>query len=318
MLSAFSYTAPRFTEEQEQKERESLTEEEENVVSSDVFGVDAVIEETEELVIHSLAQFEEELATLPDEDKQGYSQALEECPLIVEQESAPIRFLRAEDYDAKRAAVRLAKYWNTRVELFGPDSAFLPMTLDGAMADDAQAFEALGDGNCMLPHDKHGRAVYFSDKSRSTNERLTKDEQLRIIWYYVHASIEDESVQRTGFVMMSNFNVTKLSHFNRAKARAQFLHVQNVLPMKVRAIHACHVPKFVDEWILPTIKFLVGKRLRLRLLVHNSSTLPKELVKHGFKTENLPDCVGGTYHHNPAHWLESRRALEGSQRSSVN
>jgi hypothetical protein len=313
-MSAFSYTAPRFTEEQEQKERESTTEEEENVVSSDIFGVDAVIEETEELVIHSLAQFEEELAALPEKDKQGYSQALEECPLIVEQESAPIRFLRAEDYDAKRAAIRLTKYWDNRVELFGPDSAFLPMTLDGAMANDAQAFKALGDGNYMLPYDKHGRAVYFSDKSRSTNERLTKDEQLRIIWYYVHASIEDESVQRTGFIMMADMRVTKLSHFNRAQSIDQFHHVQNVLPMKVRAMHVCHVPYFVEQWLIPIAKFILGKHLRLRLLVHISSTLPKELVKYGFKIENLPVCVGGTYHHDPAHWLESRRVLEDSRR----
>jgi predicted component of type VI protein secretion system len=79
------------------------------------------------------------------------------------------------------------------------------MTLDGAMADDIDCFAILLDGNYMLPKDNHGRAVDFSDKSRSTNERLTKDEQLRILWYYVHSAIENESVQRAGFILTATY-----------------------------------------------------------------------------------------------------------------
>jgi CRAL/TRIO domain len=314
-MSAISYTAPLFTEDQEKREKESSTEEEIREVAKDVFGVEALIDETEELLATSLAQFAEELVAIHDEEKESYALALEKCPLVVEQETAPLRFLRADDYDAKRAATRLVKYWECRVELFGPDRAFLPMTLDGAMEDDIDCFEILRDGNYMLPHDNHGRAVYFSDKSRSTNERLTKDELLRILWYYVHASIEDESVQRSGFVMMANMNMTKLSHFNRGTVRRQFDQVREALPMKVRGLHGCHMPRFVKEWVYPAIKIFLGKRLRQRLNIHASNSLPQELFKYGFERENLPVCVGGTFQYDHTKWLAERRELEASRRS---
>lgn len=313
-MSAISYTAPLFTEEQEKKEKESITEEEILEVVKDVFGIEELIDETEELLATSLAQFAQELAAIHDEEKESYNLALQKCPRVVEEETAPIRFLRADDYDAKRAATRLVTYWESRLELFGPNRAFLPMTLDGAMADDIDCFAILLDGNYMLPKDNHGRAVYFSDKSRSTNERLTKDEQLRILWYYVHSAIENESVQRAGFILMANMNMTKLSHFNRGIVRRQFDQVRDALPMKVRGLHGCHMPRFVKEWVYPVVKLFLGKRLRQRLNIHLSSSLPQELYKYGFERENLPVCIGGTFQYDHTKWLESRRAIEASRR----
>jgi len=59
-------------------------------------------------------------------------------------------------------AYRLVGYWKFRRELFG-DKAFLPMTQDGALADDMDALTA--NVMLILPNDIHGRAVVFFDRA---------------------------------------------------------------------------------------------------------------------------------------------------------
>jgi hypothetical protein len=300
-----------FTKEQEEKERASVTEEENAAAVQDIYG-DRVTDETEKMVNDSLILFAKELGTIPEEVKIGYLQALERCPEVVEQESSPIRFLRADAFDAQLAAARLAKYWNVRIALFGEDRAFLRMSVEGTMGGDARAFEELGDANHVLPRDEQGRAVWFTDKSRSTNERLSNNEQLRLFWYQAHTELEDISVQRAGFVVLANTRMTKLSHFNRGFLKAQVMHVREALPLKLRAIHSCHVPSFVSQFILPAFKIMLGKGLRLRLNVHVSGTLPQALRQYGIKEENMPVCIGGSYHFDHQAWLAFRRELESS------
>jgi hypothetical protein len=86
---------------------------------------------------------------------------LERAPQLVESESDAAGFLRCEKYDAWAAALRLVKYWEARKKIFGPDRAFLPMTMAGAMAED---MEHLRKGFLLiLPDDDHGRAVAYWD-----------------------------------------------------------------------------------------------------------------------------------------------------------
>jgi hypothetical protein len=235
-MSAWSYTAPLFTEEKEAAERNALTEEERVTIENRIYGSsDAVVEETADLISASLSQFTEHLESIPVAEKLYYIEALERCPLVVQQESNALRFLRSVDFDAALASKRLVAYWEKRVEVFGSDRAFLPMTLDGAMKEDIQCFEEFGDANFLLPNDEVGRAVYFSDKGRSTTERLSKDQQLRMVWYYFHVAIEDEIVQKLGFVLVVNCRISKPNHFHRAYVRAKFQHLRDILPVKVQA-----------------------------------------------------------------------------------
>jgi hypothetical protein len=81
-MSAISYTAPIFTEEQEKKEKESITEEEILEVVKDVFGIELLIEETEELLATSLAQFAQELAAIHDERRRAIILRCENVPVL--------------------------------------------------------------------------------------------------------------------------------------------------------------------------------------------------------------------------------------------
>ena len=105
---SFSFTAPQFTQKQQEAERKGLSEEERQRIEADAYGTGKEIVETEELLKKSLAEFQEQLEAIPNHEKIDYEEALKRCPTLVETESAPIFFLRCEDFEAQ---VRETTFW---------------------------------------------------------------------------------------------------------------------------------------------------------------------------------------------------------------
>lgn len=97
-MQAFSFSAPRFTEEDEIRELAAMTEAELEEVRHDLYGTHTEMEETDELRETCLEQVQQCLDEIPDDEKQVYLEALQACPELVSTESAPIRFLRSENY----------------------------------------------------------------------------------------------------------------------------------------------------------------------------------------------------------------------------
>lgn len=86
-MSAFSYTAPIFSEDDEKTERKACSKEEQKQAHADAYGERIPIVETEEFVHNALLQFQVELNALPDDQKAGYNRAVEQCSIIVEEET---------------------------------------------------------------------------------------------------------------------------------------------------------------------------------------------------------------------------------------
>lgn len=106
-MQAFSFSAPRFTEEDEIRELAAMTDAEREEVRHDLYGTHVEKEETSELLETCLEQFQTCLESIPEEEKQVYLEACRQCPELVETESAPIRFLRSENYDPEVSAIGL-------------------------------------------------------------------------------------------------------------------------------------------------------------------------------------------------------------------
>jgi hypothetical protein len=105
-MSTFSITSPRFTEEADHQEQESLSTAERAQIQKDMFGAaadDSAVVETPALRVQAVAEMEEELALIPANDKREYAQALEVCAELFSQgmEADPLRFLRCEDFHVK-------------------------------------------------------------------------------------------------------------------------------------------------------------------------------------------------------------------------
>jgi hypothetical protein len=98
-MSTFSITSPRITEDDERRERESLTPEEIDELKHDIHGTGFDIVETDDMRLQAVVELDEAIGMIPGTEKVAYLRALEVCPELVRTESESIRFLRSEKYN---------------------------------------------------------------------------------------------------------------------------------------------------------------------------------------------------------------------------
>ena len=131
-MYVFSLTAPRFTEDQDQKEHQDLNSVEAAALERDIYGSIRgkqetgwiVIDETKTTRVQGLAQLEEAVDMLPPNVKADFLRALATAPDVVESETSPLEFLRVEEFDPWKAAKKLTSYWTLRRKAFGEHRAF--------------------------------------------------------------------------------------------------------------------------------------------------------------------------------------------------
>ena len=108
----------------------------------------------------------------------AYCQALTKVPHLVRWESDPVRFLHSAQGNVAQAATRLIQYWEERYRLFGPDRAFLPLTLTGQGALNETDIALLQSGLLtFLPRDSAGRTVLFFDTTVRTTDQSQANDQ---------------------------------------------------------------------------------------------------------------------------------------------
>jgi hypothetical protein len=136
----------------------SLKEREE--VLYDIHGVGDTVEETPELITHCLKEMDAWITKKKRNKKQSaaYRAAESQSREYVEQRKWRLMFLRADNFDAKRAAHRLMYHFEKKLELFGMDKLAKDITLDDMSASDV---ECIDNGHVQhLPvRDQAGRAV---------------------------------------------------------------------------------------------------------------------------------------------------------------
>lgn len=140
------------------KQMTSLSMEDREKVYYDVHGVSEEVKETPEMVTLSLLQLELELQKLQLEQKDAYEAAKSMNPTYVENPEFRLKFLRADLFDARKAASRLARHFEAKLELFGRDKLARDIQQDDL---DKETIDALYSGytQTMPLRDRAGRLV---------------------------------------------------------------------------------------------------------------------------------------------------------------
>ena len=113
----------------------------------------------------------EAMEQLPTSSTKAYFAAKLQVPELVTRETPESRFLAAENGNIALAAQRLASYWESRVELFGEERAFLPMDQTGKGALTPRDIEMVRRlAFTSAPCDKQGRPMVAFDQLRFTSE----------------------------------------------------------------------------------------------------------------------------------------------------
>uniref|UniRef100_A0A7S3L0N6 CRAL-TRIO domain-containing protein n=1 Tax=Amphora coffeiformis TaxID=265554 RepID=A0A7S3L0N6_9STRA len=217
-------------------------------LTADVYGQLHPVE-TDEMIAQKLKQFEEELEKLPQDQKHGLQQAQEKCPAELTNEFK-LMFLRSEVFNADLAAKRYAHYWDKRVEICGPEKAFLPLTLDGALRDDEVALK-IGFVNYLAGcSDPHGRAILYVLPGNQDKTKYTRESMGRAVWYVIHAALEEmPEAQKHGIIFMAHPAGAKLAQFDRAMMKVVLSAIQGTLPVRLSAFHICQpVRKYLRSY----------------------------------------------------------------------
>jgi hypothetical protein len=263
--------------------------------------------ETEQKVSDALRGLKEEIDGMSRETKANWLKAKERCSPKLVDDRHLLLFLRCEVFHIDLAAGRLVRYWDKRVQVFGEDRAFLPLTLDGALRDDGEALEVAFVQSTERT-DAEGRRILLGDPSRLDRSRYTRESMVRAFWYTVHAALEDEATQKRGIVLLLFPHHAHFSQFDRKLVASNAESMKGCLPVRVGALHICHPPTFFTI-VFPIIKLLLGKRLRERIKVHTGSEahVLERLACFGIPKESIPSDLGGDVVLNQKAWLKKRK-----------
>ena len=207
------------------------------------------------------------------------------------------------------AAKRYAKYWDKRIEIFGPEKAFLPLTLSQALKDDDEAL-TIGYANLLHGHcDPQGRSIMYMEAGRQDKTKYSRESMVRAIWYMLHAAMESEATQKYGILFITYPAGVTMSQVDRGLIKILLPSIQGTIPIRLSAFHSCQPPTFL-KLVLPFIKLFMSDRTKDRLLFHFGSTekVREKLESYGLTRDNIPQSLGGEVIVDTKAWIEKRRA----------
>ena len=309
---------PAFTLEEEHQELASLSIAELAEVQSDVRGISGLLAQPSNISALkfplALPSLDQELMNLPAPESAAYNRAAVLCPNQVSDDRKLI-FLEHENYNARLAAKTMAAYWTHRVQLFGPARAFLPMTVSGAMKDEAVN---MSDRHlwAMVPvTDAAGRSIFYHTPGRRDFSQYSFEQEMQAMWYLFETVIENAISSKAGVVILSDLRNYTINSYS-LKIATLFFPLLSVLPTRVRAIHLCY-PNPIVSALLPLSKRFMTRSLRLRLVVHEPSpiTLCSSLNRYCFPADRIPADlgIGGGVVINHSSWMVNRLVLENAR-----
>jgi hypothetical protein len=268
-----------------------------------LYGQTPTPTETPSLIEESMRSFREMLEMDKDENS-NWRLAEERCPNECRAEFKLI-FLRCEIFRVELAVKRYIRYWDNRLEVFGPDKAFLPI-LDlgpnGAMKDNRKELEHgytryAPPGECQDPD---GRAICFMDGRKLEAARndpdITQEGMIRASWYQSHVGLLSESAQRKGCVVIYRA-VKSVKDIIKSPSKAMVTSLRGALPLRLAAVHIIDPPVVVSV-LLKMARHILGNTLQNRLYLHNRGSREKNLEslsKYGLGRTQLPKEMGGDF-----------------------
>jgi hypothetical protein len=130
-------------------------------VMKDVYGMEEMVDENPTLVKECLFQLEQELTEYAGNDKIALELARKEHTSFFEDEKFRLKFLRTDNYNPKRAARRIVRHLEIKLDLFGPDKLGKKITLEDLSEDDMESLLS-GAAQFLPTKDRGGRLVFWS------------------------------------------------------------------------------------------------------------------------------------------------------------
>ena len=217
------------------------------------------------------------------------------------------RFATAHTWYTQLAAMRMANYWNRRIELFG-NAAFNPLSVATIREKDKKEL-SLGFLRIIPDTDGTGRCNIFIRPNYLEGHRYKDENMVRAAWYTLHAALENESTQEKGIVFLVYLRDTYVRHFDRSLVKLLVNAIKGVLPVRVSAIHIFHAP-YLFEVLFDVVSMLLGERLTKRIKMYSGEdeVIQVKLMDFGILPSRLPVELGGALNLDQDQWIAKRES----------
>ena len=241
---------------------------------------------------------------LDHDTKAAYLQAVQRAPEVVEHESDPLKFVRANEYNIWTAAVKLCRYWKERKYAFGPDKFTKPLNLSGFGAMGREDMLSLQSGaTVILPKTRDNKYVVFCDR-RQHIPSLDRKCRLRCLFYL--ESTMDESAYRDGMYTVTLVVTTRNEEVDKDYINRSVLFADQISPVKNQFLFLNKPPKnnhkyyevqeFLSDYIRTAMDKATFSFLNLDVIFEREEgDIYRELERLGLNPEGIPTSVGGKW-----------------------
>ena len=247
--------------------------------------------------------------------------ASELVPDIVAVESDPLKHLRAEDGDVRKAATRAALYWKKRRHYFGEDRWLRPMTqTEGTGALSLEDIHVLRSGYIVIVTLHSGLQVAMIDPSRLGGKDPAEARE-RCIFYLCTNEIKERSA-RYGLEV-----IFLLTPYGFASERhTEMIDVlYGAMPTKVRHLTILQSMQEGRQELLDFLAFRMEKTFAIFtptpvtvVRVDSRQTVVNALERRGIHWRYLPKQLGGDYDYSQlSEWVQTRLVVENAMGAAL-
>ena len=244
----------------------------------------------------------------------AYLQAMQCNADLVQTETDPLQFVRYCNYDLWAGAQRLCLYWTERLALFGPQRAFLPMTLTGQGAltkEDISTIQAGFPAILQFSSDKKDNITTTTGEKRQfvlVDGRnwipgATRENKLRAFFYVYSVLAQDDQAQAEGIRTFILAVAPRHESLDWTFVQRAVYCICSVFPVRMRAIHFLSIPNhkrpFRPVDVVNVAVQVFGRFISLPHVQTHIQTQPgqilHELLELGLHKREIPLSFGGEW-----------------------
>ena len=151
------------------EELNALSVREREGVYNEIHGISNQSEETPELLDAAVKSLRNELGLIPKKKRHALDHAMFLKPTLMDDRAFMLMFLRADYFDTREAAIRMNKFFDFKLEVFGENKLAERITYEDLDEEDREVVDS-GCVNTLAFKDSKGRPVWvwsskaFDDK----------------------------------------------------------------------------------------------------------------------------------------------------------
>ncbi|CAJ1960684.1 unnamed protein product [Cylindrotheca closterium] len=264
-------------------------------VYEEIHGVDSprLEEETEQAVNTKLTALQDEIERIAI--KPAYDQAMQMSNVYVTSRKFLLMFLRAESMDPAKAANRLVKFMERKLEYFGPESLARAICSSDLDSDDLNNLKT-GVLQVLPEKDRSGRAVIgmFLKLISSLPYRHPASMVKIMTFLYLSMIENDDEAQKKGTVMILYFIGDGPFDWDHGFQQSGGTTIPEWLPGKFKCIHLCTPPNLANS-IGHAIANQLHPSLRVRFRVQSCESQTechRKLMTFGLPVHVIPVTTG--------------------------